>query len=112
MNVLKMYSIHDAAVAAFVTPFFAANDVAAIRLFTGLVNDPQSTYSISPGDFTLYNIGSFDIMTGNVTADELRKVRNGLALVRQLPLVGVDQEELNLDTAYGMSPTTGDINHG
>ena len=109
MNEIHCYSIHDAAVAAFATPFFAATDIAAVRVLTGLVNDPNSTFSIQPSDFTLFCVGVFNIRTGTFTADELRRVRNGLELVRQeelFPDKSNGQGELSIDH------NTGDIRHG
>ena len=112
MLTLKIYTVHDAAVQAHGTPFFAGNDLAAIRMFTGLVNDPNSAMSIQPSDFTLYCIGAYDALTGHISADELRRVRNGLALVRQQELPLDSQEKVNLDNGFGMDETTGDITNG
>lgn len=107
MNELKIYSIHDAAVAAFATPFFAATDVAAVRVLTGLVNDANSTFSIQPSDFTIFCLGSFNVLTGTITCDELRRVRNGLELVRQEELFPKGNgEQLSIDH------NTGDIRNG
>lgn len=104
MNELKIYSIHDAAVAAFATPFFSGTDVAASRVLMGLVNDPNSTFSIQPSDFTLFCLGSFNVLTGTITADEIRRVKNGLELVKQKELFNENQKDLAVDKL------TGDIN--
>lgn len=112
MNVLKMYSIHDVAAQAYGTPFFAANDIAAIRVLTGLVNDPNTIYHIQPSDFTIYCVGSFDVIEGHITADELRRVRNGQALVRQGELFDKDNALEKMQESLGLDESTGDIKHG
>ena len=101
MNVLHIYSIHDAAVAAFATPFVAATDVAASRVFSGVVNEPGSVYSIQPSDFTLFRVGTFDVMSGRITVDEIKRIRNGLELVKQVEAFNGGQGNLAFDEGTG-----------
>lgn len=83
-NAIKIYAVHDSVAGAFATPYFAVNDGVAVRSFGRLVMDQNHPYHHSPADFTLYCVGSFDVQGGNITADELRSLRNGLGLQTEL----------------------------
>ena len=94
---MKIYSIYDMAVGAYLAPFFQPNDLAAIRAFAVMVNDGQSLFSKSPQDFSLTCFGEFDEQNGTFTCDgPPRGVRAALALVerdgdsRQVPLFDKD----------------------
>lgn len=60
----KMYSLFDSKAAVYGTPFFMPNDATALRAFTELVNDRQSTVYKYPEDFTLFTFGEFDDLVG------------------------------------------------
>lgn len=62
--ITKAFSIFDVKADAFSPPFFAPTNGFAIRQFTDLANDRQSTVSRHPGDFKLMCVGSFNDMTG------------------------------------------------
>lgn len=64
--VVKIFSIYDSKVEAFMQPFFMASKGAALRAFTELVNDKTTTISKNPEDYTLFEIGSFDDANGQV----------------------------------------------
>lgn len=67
---LFIYSIYDEKVESFSQPFFAATNPAAIRVFTDLANDNNSTISRHPQDYTLYQIGKWDDHTGKIETME------------------------------------------
>ena len=64
--ILFAYSVYDEKVSTFGTPFFAATNPAAIRMFTDLANDPNTTVGRHPEDFTLYHVGQFDDSSGEL----------------------------------------------
>jgi len=57
---LSLFSIHDSKAEAFIQPFFAINPAVAIRQFTTAVNDPTTQFSQTPGDYTLFELGTFE----------------------------------------------------
>lgn len=63
---IKMYSIYDKKSRRFDTPFFANDDVNAIRHFTMLVNDKKSMLSEFKDDFQVHSLLQFDIITGEI----------------------------------------------
>lgn len=63
-----LFSVYDTKAAVFSNPFTSVNKFTAIRDFQNAVNDPQSNISQYPDDYILYELGSFDDITGEVTA--------------------------------------------
>lgn len=57
---LKIFSVRDSALQAFVRPFFVPTTGVAIRGFTDEVNRVGSEMNIHPGDYELFAIGEFD----------------------------------------------------
>jgi len=68
---LEIYSIFDEAAKAFNTPFFMANKAMALRAFTDLANDSQSSINKHPGDYKLYKIGTFNDENSNIESIEI-----------------------------------------
>lgn len=64
MQRLNVYSIHDQAADAYITPFFLANDELAKRAFYQCVQDKNHQFHQSPDDFCLFRIGEFEVTTG------------------------------------------------
>lgn len=63
----QMFSIRDSKTNIFYPPNFKATEGEAKRDFHALVNDPQSLPGKYPGDYALWNIGSYDATSGVVT---------------------------------------------
>lgn len=59
-----VYSIYDSKAKIHNSPFYVLNDQMAVRGCSRLVQDPNSDISFSPGDFTLYKLGTFEDTTG------------------------------------------------
>lgn len=57
---LKVFCIFDSKTEAYMSPFFMKSKGEAIRALEGLVNDPQHNFGKYPGDFTLFELGSWD----------------------------------------------------
>lgn len=61
--IINIYSIRDACV-GFGNPFVQPNDDVALRTMRSLLVDPQSEFSRSPKDYSIWCIGTFDTDTG------------------------------------------------
>ena len=60
---LKVYTIYYSGVEAYLQPFFMAANGAAIRGFSEIVNDPTHQFAKHPGDYTLFELGTYDDIT-------------------------------------------------
>lgn len=58
--ILKIYTVYDAGVKAYMPPFTMRHSGEATRAFRESVNDPKSNLAKYPSDFTLFEIGSYD----------------------------------------------------
>lgn len=76
---LKIFTVFDSKAEVYMTPFFLKSRGEAIRSWTEVVNDGQAIFCKHPSDFTLFEIGTFDELSGSVTMYE-SKVSLGLAL--------------------------------
>lgn len=59
MQVLKLYSIYDNKLGAFMRPWCAETHGMATRLFASNVANPESMMHQYPEDYTLFYIGEF-----------------------------------------------------
>lgn len=66
-QITKIYSIFDAAAEAYMQPFFAKTNGLALRIFADTISSEKSVLHAHPGDFTLFEIGSFNEETGEIT---------------------------------------------
>lgn len=62
----KVYAIHDSAVGAYLPPFFMTSNGEALRAFAQSANDSSSQFNASAKDFTLFEIGTYDDLTGHI----------------------------------------------
>lgn len=60
------FAVYDGKGQFYGVPFFMPQVGLAVRAFADLANDPNTTVYKHPGDFTLYEIGSFDDSTGEM----------------------------------------------
>lgn len=58
--ILKIYTVHDSAVGAFMSPFFARSHGEALRSFQDAINDPKTNLNSHPHDYHLFYVGAFD----------------------------------------------------
>lgn len=63
---LKIFSIHDSKAEAFIQPFFAPTSAAALRMFETAANDETSDFHRYAGDYTLFELGEFEPLTGQI----------------------------------------------
>lgn len=67
MQTLRLYSLYDSAVGAYLRPFWADHKANAIRSVVNLVNDKSNNDNMvaaHPDQFTLFEIGEFDHVSG------------------------------------------------
>lgn len=62
-----VFSIRDVKTVTYNTPFFQTHKAGAMRMFSDLCNDPQSTISRHPEDFQLFLLGMFNSETAEYT---------------------------------------------
>lgn len=62
----RIFSVFDEKAEAFLQPLFMQTRGLAIRSFQAAVNDPGHTFSKYSADFVMYEIGTFDDVTGEV----------------------------------------------
>lgn len=60
---LKVFSVFDSKVGAYMAPFFMRSSGEAIRAMINTARDTQSQFFKFPDDYTLFEIGSFDDAT-------------------------------------------------
>lgn len=61
---LTMFSVRDLKAGTYGQPFALANRAVAMRTFSSWVADPNSFFARYPHDFELFEVGSFDQLTG------------------------------------------------
>ena len=71
--VLNMYALKDE-VDQFDAPMLLPNDAAAMRALRNAYDRPGSIYQTAPQDYTLYFIGQFDTVTGEILPLGLKRV--------------------------------------
>ena len=85
---MKMFVVYDSKASSYGTPFFMRSSPEAIRSFETIANDKSSSIGMYPADFTLFEIGEYCDLSGNVTLhDARRNLGTALELVRA-PAVG------------------------
>lgn len=67
MTKLRLFSIYDSAISAFLQPFWSDHKANAIRSFQRVVNDKSDANNMvaaHPDQFVLFELGEFDQPTG------------------------------------------------
>lgn len=72
---MEMYAIKDR-LTGFTTPIPLSNDEVALRWFKELT-ETDTSVRVSPDDYSLYHMGTYDSETGEYTNDIKEVVRNG-----------------------------------
>lgn len=62
----KLFSIYDLAAQAYSPPFVASTLGIAIRSFTEVLSNPQSSPGKYPADFQLMELGEIDLNLGQI----------------------------------------------
>lgn len=76
---MKIFSIKDSKAEAYLLPIFAPTIGVAIRMFQKATNDPTTDFHNYAGDYTLFEIGKWDELTGRIESNEVNKnIINGI----------------------------------
>lgn len=70
MQILRLYSMYDTAVSAYLRPYWSDHKANAIRSFSKLVNDKGGDNMVAdhPDQFVLFELGEFNCSTGVFTS--------------------------------------------
>jgi len=63
---MKIFVVYDSAAEAHGTPFFLRSTGEAVRSFTQAAHDAQTLVSKYPEQFTLFEIGTYDEISGQI----------------------------------------------
>lgn len=85
--ITKVFSVFDAKMATFSTPFFEQTTASAVRSFRRWVNTPNENNMLfnNPEDFHLYEIGEFDNEKGELMTALVSAVVSAAALKDPVP---------------------------
>lgn len=75
---LKVFSVRDEKVEAFMTPFYGRARGEAMRSFLNAVADEGHQFAKNADDYVLYEIGEFDDQSGLMIPAEPVRVISGL----------------------------------
>lgn len=76
---MKIYTVYDSKAEFYMFPFPHRNKGEALRAFADAVNDPKTTIGKYPSDYTLFEIGDYNEITGDVSM-YVAKVSLGTAI--------------------------------
>lgn len=78
----KIFSVFDVKAGAYLPPFFLPETAVAVRCFSDCVNSDDHQFGKHPGDYTLFELGSFDdsVCLVSCTPSPV-KVVNGLEVI-------------------------------
>lgn len=66
---LKIYSVYDSKAEAYNTPIFMRTHGEAIRSFESAVLDEKTDFHRHAEDYSLFHVGEFDTLTGNIESN-------------------------------------------
>lgn len=75
---LNVYVVHDAKAEAYMSPFFLGTDAVAIRGFSDAISNPETPFGKHPSDYTLFCIGEYSEIKGEITPCPARPIGNGV----------------------------------
>lgn len=81
----KFYTIYDSKAGFYRPPFHARSKGEAIRMFQQAANDITTQIGLYPEDFCLFEIGTFDDITGNLAHEQHISLGKALDYVRKIP---------------------------
>lgn len=76
---ISIYSVFDSKAESFISPFFSQNRATALRSFEAAANDENTDFHRYAGDYTLFELGTFDQSNAKFTLHEAPE-NLGLAL--------------------------------
>lgn len=88
--VVKMYSVYDFKSSIYNPPICCHNRGDAIRFFDRLFQDPKRLENQYPSDFKIFEVGSYDNLTGIITVD-----KNPLFICNVEDIIGNSKEKVD-----------------
>lgn len=64
----KVFAVYDLKACAYLQPFFSTNSGSAMRAFGDAAVDGKSPISAHPGDYQLFEVGTWDDLSGSISA--------------------------------------------
>lgn len=78
----KLFSIFDVKASAYLPPFSLPESAMAVRVFSDCVNSKDHQFGLHPGDYTLFELGTWDDSVGVLAPlPAAAKIVNGLEVV-------------------------------
>jgi len=81
-----MFVIYDSKADAYMQPWFLTTEPMAARVFSDLINDPESNAGRHPEDYTLFNIGNFNDQTAEINWNAPVTLGNGIQFIQNTGL--------------------------
>lgn len=79
---LKIFSVHDQKAEAFLPPFYMHHVGQAGRVFTDCINSNDHQFSQHPADYTLFELGTFNDQTAEITSITPKSIGNGVEFIK------------------------------
>lgn len=79
---LNIYTVRDNKADSYLPPFFASNEEVGTRMFYDAVVDPQNILHKHPEDFSLWCIGTYSLLTGQIQSETPYCVLKALDVMR------------------------------
>lgn len=90
--ILKVFAIFDKVAGFYGAPFFLTSVGEARRAFSDLANDLNTNIGRHPGDFALFELGSFDNETGHWMVETPVHLAGGINMLRPQAELPLNQE--------------------
>lgn len=74
----EVFAVHDQKAEAFMMPFFQPNENLAIRGFSDACQNEKTPFGQHPQDYTLFKIGEYSDLKGEITPITLKVIGNGV----------------------------------
>lgn len=79
MTSMRIFSIFDAKLDAYLEPFFSPTTATGVRMFEATCQNPQSDFARFPQDYSLFEVGVFFPDGGRIEVHEA-KIPLGVAV--------------------------------
>lgn len=81
-----IFMVYDTKGEAFLPPFFLPTRGMAMRAFSDACNDKNHNFGAHPEDYTLFNVGTWDVQSGAFAISAAPEaMANGLTVVKSEP---------------------------
>lgn len=67
---LNVYSVYDSCQKAFQNPYYHDRDEVFLRMLRNTLAKGDTQFNLNPEDYSVYRLGTFDDVTGELKADK------------------------------------------